>query len=205
MKLTIIDYGLGNLGSIQNIIRKLGYDSEVSSDYNTIKNATKIILPGVGSFDRAMLNLEKNNFKELLKSKARGGTQILGICLGMQLLANGSEEGELDGLGLIPGRVKKFVFDNKKLKIPHMGWNTLNYNKNSPLFYGFDEFEETRFYFVHSYHYVPVDDLHSIATTFYEKPFTSSISKGTVFGVQFHPEKSHKFGMKLLRNFIELI
>jgi glutamine amidotransferase len=205
MKVTIVDYGLGNLGSIQNIIRKLGYDSEISSDFNTIENATKIILPGVGSFDRAMLNLKINNFKELLKSKAQSGTPILGICLGMQLLANSSEEGELEGLGLIPGRVTKFILENKKLKIPHMGWNTLNYNKNSPLFNGFEEFEETRFYFVHSYHYVPVDDFHSIATTVYEKPFTSSISKEKVFGVQFHPEKSHKFGMKLLKNFIELV
>jgi glutamine amidotransferase len=205
MKVTIVDYGLGNLGSIQNIIRKLGYDSEISSDFNTIENATKIILPGVGSFDRAMLNLEENNFKGLLKSKAQSGTPILGICLGMQLLANSSEEGELEGLALIPGRVTKFILENKKLKIPHMGWNTINYKKNSPLFNGFEEFEETRFYFVHSFHFVPIDDSHSIATTVYEKPFTSSIARENVFGVQFHPEKSHKFGMKLLKNFIELI
>jgi glutamine amidotransferase len=201
---TIIDYGVGNLGSIQNIIRKLGFDSQISSDRNIIEQASKIILPGVGSFDKAISNLESYDFIDLIKKKAQSGTPILGICLGMQLLANKSEEGVLDGLGLIPGRVTKFELQDKSLKIPHMGWNVTKSSGDSPLFDGFDEFEETRFYFVHSYHYVPVNPNHAIATTDYGSPFTSSVAKDNVFGVQFHPEKSHKFGMKLLKNFIEL-
>jgi glutamine amidotransferase len=201
---TIIDYGLGNLGSIQNIIRKLGFDSQISSDRNIIEQASKIILPGVGSFDKAISNLGSYDFIDLIKKKALSGTPILGICLGMQLLANRSEEGVLDGLGLIPGRVTKFELQDKNLKIPHVGWNVIKPSGDSPLFKGFEEFEEIRFYFVHSYHYVPVDTNYIISTTEYGRPFNSAVSKENIFGVQFHPEKSHKFGMKLLKNFIEL-
>lgn len=203
--ITIIDYGMGNLGSIKNIIKKVGHQSEITSDKNTIANAGKLILPGVGSFDKAMSNLAELGLIDLIKEKAASGTPLLGICLGMQLLANGSEEGILPGLGIIPGQVKKFNVP-APLKVPHMGWNIVNYNPDCILYKGFSEFEETRFYFVHSYHYVCDDPQHISGSTVYgNTTFTSAVFQNNVFGAQFHPEKSHKYGMLLLKNFIELI
>lgn len=202
--ITIIDFGMGNLGSIQNIIKKIGYSSRITSDVSEIESAEKLILPGVGSYDKAIKNLEASNLIEAIKSKAISGTPLLGICLGMQLLGNSSEEGVLTGLGLIPGTVKKFNID-PPLKVPHMGWNVLNYNQDCLLYSEFDNFEETRFYFVHSYYFECDDPTTIAATTNYCSPFTSSIYKNNIYGTQFHPEKSHKFGMKLLRNFIEKI
>ncbi|MFN7312671.1 MAG: imidazole glycerol phosphate synthase subunit HisH [Bacteroidota bacterium] len=202
--ITIIDYGMGNLGSIQNIIKKIGHQSQISSDLDTIAKANRIILPGVGNFDSAMNNLKNLNLIEVLKAKANGGTPLLGICLGMQLLANSSEEGVEEGLGLIPGRVKKFNLQSP-YKIPHMGWNNVNYTKNCILYKDFDRYEETRFYFVHSYYFECTNPDNIAGTTLYSEPFTSSIYSNTIFGAQFHPEKSHKYGMLLLKNFIELI
>lgn len=202
--ITIIDYGMGNLGSIRNMIKKVGYQYEITSDPEVIENAKKLILPGVGKFDRAMCNLADLNLIELIQKKATEGTPLLGICLGMQLLADRSEEGTLKGLGIIPGEVKRFVVP-KELKVPHMGWNLVNYRKDSPLFVNFEELGEARFYFVHSYKYICQNEEHILATSEYDDEFTCAIHKGNIIGVQFHPEKSHMFGMNLFKNFIEKI
>jgi glutamine amidotransferase len=200
--IVIIDYGMGNLGSIQNMLKKAGYKAEISSNPHQIEEADKIILPGVGSFDRAMSNLDELGLKVLLQKKASDGTPVLGICLGMQLLADSSEEGVLNGLGLIPGKVVKFNI-SPDLKVPHMGWNVVEYNPASIIFQNFKEWDEARFYFIHSYHYIPQDVAHIDGKTMYGDFFASAVSRNNIFGVQFHPEKSHKFGLQLLKNFIE--
>lgn len=199
----IIDYGMGNLGSIANMIKYLGYKSIITSDLTLIQSAQKIILPGVGHFDRAMLNLNALGISDLIRKKAlEDNTPLLGICLGMQLLCKGSEEGNAPGLGVVDAKVSKFSFNNSiNLKVPHMGWNHVLLKKESVLFE--DALSELRFYFVHSY-YVSCDNKSDIlTTTFYGEEFVSSFQIGKIYGVQFHPEKSHKFGMLLLRNFIE--
>ena len=132
--ITIVDYGLGNLGSIQNMIKKVGGQSIITSDSEIISKADKVLLPGVGSLDRAMSNLNELNLVNVIKQKANSGTPFLGICLGMQLLADRSEEGTLNGLGIIPGEVKKFIIKKKEMKIPHMGWNLVRYKRSSKLF-----------------------------------------------------------------------
>lgn len=202
--LTIIDYGMGNVGSIINMVKKAGVKSELTSDLNTIRLAQKIILPGVGSFDRAIENLESLHIKEAIIEKALSGTPILGICLGMQLLADSSEEGVLPGLGLIPGRVTKFHLPSP-LKVPHMGWNSVSFNSGCPLFKSFEDFEETRFYFVHSFYFKCTSSDHEIGVTSHGFPFTSCVQNNNIFGVQFHPEKSHKFGLRLFNNFIKYV
>jgi glutamine amidotransferase len=203
--ITIIDYGMGNLGSIQNMIKKVGGKSIITSDSEIIFKADKLLLPGVGSFDRAMSNLNDLNLVDVIRQKASSGIPILGICLGMQLLADWSEEGQSIGLGIIPGEVKKFIIKNNKMKIPHMGWNLVRYKPSSKLFANFETFDEVKFYFVHSYHFIARFDSNILATTSFDIDFTSSINKGNIYGVQFHPEKSHKYGMSLIKNFVELI
>lgn len=201
--ITIIDYGMGNLGSITNMIKKVGGRSRLTSLREEVLNSEKVLLPGVGSFDQAMRNLEELKLIEPIKEIALKGVPIMGICLGMQLLANSSEEGILPGLGLIKGRVLSFG-ENSGLKIPHMGWNLVDYKSNCPLFKEFDQFEETRFYFVHSF-YFKCDFIENIAaTTNYGFEFTSAVYNNNVMGAQFHPEKSHKFGMKMIKNLIDL-
>lgn len=202
--ITIVNYGMGNIGSIQNIIKKIGHQSIITSEADDIKKATKIILPGVGSFDAAMQNLAELNLIDVLKEKALSGTPFLGICLGMQLLANQSEEGTESGLGIIPGTVKKFQL-SPRFKIPHMGWNIITYKPDCILFDGFNQFDESRFYFVHSYYFECENPINAASLTTYEMPFTSAVYSNNIFGAQFHPEKSHKYGMQLLKNFIELI
>jgi len=201
--ITIIDYGMGNLGSIANMIKKIGYQTEITRDTEKIKEAKKIILPGVGSFDQAIFNLKELELFDLIKYKAdTEKIPTLGICLGMQLLTKSSEEGESSGLNLINAEVKRFKFqDVSKFKIPHMGWNFVDQKKEYSLFK--DMYEDPRFYFVHSYHVVCnyADDI--LTTTEYGYPFISAFARDNIMGVQFHPEKSHKFGMKLLKNFIE--
>ncbi len=202
--IVIVDFGMGNLGSIQNMFARVDLKAEITSDLDTIRNAEKLILPGVGAFDMAMTNLKNQGLIPVLnKLVLEKKVPILGICLGMQLLSSGSEEGVLAGLNWLESDTIRFQFENEqKLRIPHMGWNTIQIEQDSNLFEGM--YEEPRFYFVHSY-YVKCSNVDNIlATTNYGIDFTSSVVCENIYGVQFHPEKSHKFGMKLLENFAEL-
>jgi glutamine amidotransferase len=200
--IVIIDYQMGNLGSIQNMLKKIGHDSIISSKKEDIIHAGGIILPGVGAFDTGMQNLSKYNVIKLLDEAAHEKKiPLLGICLGMQLLTKSSEEGKLPGLGFVSAETKKFTFnkENNHLKIPHMGWNTITIKKQNPLTENLGD--SSRFYFVHSY-YVACKNPEDILTeTEYGFNFCSSFQHENIFGVQFHPEKSHRYGMQLLKNF----
>jgi len=200
--ITVVDYGMGNLGSIQNMLKRIGVATIVTADLQAIADATKVILPGVGAFDNAMTRINSTGLCEVLERKALvERVPVLGICLGMQLLTRSSEEGELPGLGWIPATTRRFP-NHPGLKVPHMGWNLAQPSTPSPLTQGFEE--ETRFYFVHSY-FVAVDQpVNSILKTTYGVEFDSAIQNGNIYGAQFHPEKSHRFGMRLLRNFADL-
>ena len=202
--ITIIDYKTGNLGSIQNILKRIGEDSVITSDKEVIASASKLILPGVGSFDTGMRNLLELDLVDILNKKVlEEKTPVLGICLGMQLLSKGSEEGALPGLGWIDAETVRFNFiDTIEYKIPHMGWNFIIQHKESKLFT--DMYQDARFYFVHSFFFRANDPADILTSTTYEIEFTSAVEKGNIMGVQFHPEKSHKFGMKLLKNFVDL-
>ena len=201
--IVVVDYGMGNLGSIMNMLKKVEAKALLSSDIAEIEKADKLILPGVGSFDAGMNNLSTLGLIPILNKKViEDRTPILGICLGMQLLTKRSEEGNLPGLGWIDAETVRFKFDDvqgMKNKIPHMGWNTVELVKASKLFN--DMYPEPRFYFVHSYHVRCNREEDILTKTFYGYYFISSIVVGNIAGVQFHPEKSHKFGMKLLGNF----
>jgi imidazole glycerol-phosphate synthase subunit HisH len=196
--ITIIDYGLGNLGSVLNMMKKVNVAAQISGDLEVIANAEKILLPGVGAFDAAMERLTGTPLREVLDKKAKvDKVPVLGICLGMQLLTRGSEEGKLPGLNWIPAFTYKFPAS--ELKVPHMGWNLVKRNTPSLLTESFDD--EFRFYFVHSY-YVKADNREeSILETTYGLTFDSGIQKENIYGAQFHPEKSHRFGMQLFKNF----
>lgn len=201
--ITIIDYGMGNLGSIANMLKKTGAESKISSSAQDIQNAKKLILPGVGAFDTAMTKINKSGLREVLDRKVlEDKTPVLGICLGMQLLTQGSEEGTMPGLGWIPGMTRRLPA-TKGFKIPHMGWNIVAPTTPCKLNEGFEE-DETRFYFVHSYAVQVDSPENSIFRTNYILDFDSGIRKENIYGVQFHPEKSHRFGRKLLSNFVEL-
>jgi len=188
--------------SLENIIKKIGCKAILIDKPEELDSFDKIILPGVGSFDAGVIKLKEYKFDEKLKQLSKHGTKILGICLGMQLLFDKSEEGILPGLGLIKGEVKKFKADNEKMKIPHMGWNEVDFKKKS--FLSKNMPEDSRFYFVHSFYCIPSDSKTILCSTNYGIEFTSAIINDNIFGFQFHPEKSHKFGMKLLQNFMEL-
>jgi len=204
--ITIIDYNMGNIASIQNMLKKIDCETIVTSDADVLKDAEKIILPGVGSFDYGMKNLNDLGIIEVLKEKVIvQHTPLLGICLGMQLLTEDSEEGKLRGLGFIKSHTKKFSKDmcGEMQKIPHMGWNYVYPKENILLFK--NSLDDMRFYFVHSYYVECQDECDIIATTEYGNSFTSAIGRDNIYGVQFHPEKSHKYGMNLLKNFVELL
>ena len=199
--ITIVDYGMGNLGSIQNMFKRIGVLSHIEKDIKHISIASKILLPGVGAFDKAMTRINDTGLRQVLDRKALvEKVPILGICLGMQLLTQSSEEGHVPGLGWIPAKTVRFNFPKESnLKIPHIGWNVVERSTPSPLTDGFEGV--FRYYFVHSYHVNVEDDRFSILKTTYGYPFDSAIQNDNIFGVQFHPEKSHRFGMKLLENF----
>ena len=200
-EVAILDYGVGNLGSISNMLRRLSISATIVTSANELESSRRVILPGVGAFDHGMQALSNRGLVESLRFVARRGTPLLGICLGMQLLAVGSAEGILPGLGLIEGRCVRFQSADKLIRIPHMGWNSIRVVGSPPLFRGFEE--TPRFYFTHSYH-LEARGIDIIGVTAHGGEFASAIASGNVLGVQFHPEKSHRFGMQLLRNFSEL-
>lgn len=202
--ITVVDYGAGNIGSVLNMIRKVGGHAVASGQSDELLKAEKILLPGVGSFDNAMSRLKNLALIEVLQERAEAGVPFFGICLGMQLLSNNSEEGTLPGLGLIPGSVRRFKFDAEQahLKIPHMGWNRAEPLREHSICKGLEN--DARFYFVHSYFYECEKPEHVLFKSTYGSDFASGIQRENVMGVQFHPEKSHRYGMQLLKNFIEL-
>ncbi|CAG1001372.1 glutamine amidotransferase [Burkholderiales bacterium] len=200
--ITIIDYGMGNLGSIRNMLKRVGQESEVTCDPQHVARATKLILPGVGSFDAGMANLRADGMAEVLDERVLySRIPILGICLGMQLMTHRSDEGVADGLGWVDAEVLKFRPSDAAPKIPHMGWNLVKPVRQSPLLQ--DLPDEARFYFVHSFHVRCLQPDDVLLTTSYGAPFHSGFEHNNIWGVQFHPEKSHKFGMQLLRNFAQ--
>lgn len=200
--IVIVDYGLGNLQSIQNMFKRIGVDSIISADQEDIKKAGKLILPGVGKFDAGMHGIEIKNLHEILNEKVLlEKTPVLGICLGMQLMTKSSAEGTVEGLGWIDAVTKKFEA-NKCLKIPHMGWNNVEIVRSTKLTKNFDD--KFKFYFVHSYYVEPMLQEDTILSTEYGFGFTSAFQHENIYGVQFHPEKSHKYGMQLMRNFAEI-
>lgn len=205
----LVDYGMGNLGSISNMIRKMGGDSRIVQSAEGLRECSKAILPGVGAFDTAVRNLKEMDLWDTLNDFALMQKKpLLGICLGMQLLCKGSEEGALEGLGWIDAEVRKFSFDSlpqnaPPLKVPHMGWNVVApVDKNFPLFKGWED--EMRFYFVHSYAVKCNNPSQSKGKTVYGYAFDSVIGQANIMGMQCHPEKSHRFGMKVYKNFIDM-
>ena len=200
--IVIIDYGMGNLGSVQNALHHLGYQSICSADRKTIMQAEKVILPGVGAFGDAMRSLEKNGLDQTVKEIIKAGIPFLGICLGLQLLFSVSEEnGCHQGLDLVPGRVVRFDLP-AKYKVPHIGWNQININPDSRLLQGIQN--HTHFYFVHSYCGQPQDPGWVVAECDYGRPFCGALEKDNAFATQFHPEKSGYWGLKVLKNFGEM-
>lgn len=204
--LVVVDFKAGNLGSIVNIVKKVCDETPVvTSDPSTILRASKLILPGVGSFDHGAKTLVDSGLAKSLDDMVmRQGIPILGICLGMQLFVERSEEGRRSGLGWIPGEAVRFPseFAGQPVKVPHMGWNRVRWRTDCRLATGLGERE--RFYFVHSYHVVCRKSEDIVGTTPYANEFVSAICRGNIYGVQFHPEKSHRYGMQLLRNFASL-
>lgn len=202
--IAMVDYHMGNLASVKNAFDLLGEHVIIESDPEKLKNYDRIILPGVGAFGDAMKHLKKQGMDEAIKEFAQSGKYLLGICLGMQLLFESSEEfGLTEGLGLIKGRV--VAFDSSRfhvpLKVPHMGWNRM-FTSSHPLFGGLDEAHYL--YFVHSYHALCSDNVDSIGESIYGYRFTSAVAHGNVIGIQPHPEKSHQNGLSILKNFINL-
>ena len=202
--IAIIDYNMGNLASVKNAFAKLGKETVIESDPAKFQKYDKLVLPGVGAFGDAMQHLKERNMTEAIKEFANSGKPMLGICLGMQLLFESSQEfGNHAGLGLIKGSVVKFESERfeEPLKVPHMGWNRM-FTKEHPLFEGLDD--EHYLYFVHTYHVTCNDEKDIIGETLYGYKFTSAVAHGNIMGIQPHPEKSHKNGLKILENFIKL-
>lgn len=203
-KVVIIDYGMGNLNSVKKAMDRLKINSIISSNPKYIDDSDKIILPGVGHFAKAMSNLKELELLDCLHEAVMINKKpILGICLGMQLLAKHSEEGDAEGLGWFDAEIIRFrVSDRLKYKIPQMGWNQISIKKESPLMNGISDLSE--FYFVHSYHFKTNNLSDVLNETEYEYFYPSAVEKDNIFGVQYHPEKSHEVGAKLLKNFIDL-
>ena len=196
----VINYNLGNPKSIKNMLTYLGYESKISSDPLDIVAADRLILPGVGHFRHGMKQLHELGLADVLKREVLANKKpILGICLGMQLLTNHSEEGNDQGLGFIDAQTKIFQFQDTYLKVPHMGWNTVEFQKDSPFISKISS--KPRFYFVHSYYIDCTNREDILCTTHYGQDFVSGFQHQNIFGFQFHPEKSHKYGMELLVNF----
>lgn len=202
--ITIIDYGVGNVQAIANIYKRLNIPVTMARDAAAVKDAGKVVLPGVGAFDWAMSRLNASGMREPLDARvASGECDVIGICVGMQMLAERSDEGRLPGLGWVPGQVK--LFDESRFQVrthlPHMGWNDVTPRPGEPLFNGMET--GARFYFLHSYYFAPQDPADEISSADYGGNFTCGVRRGRVAGVQFHPEKSHQWGITLLKNFAE--
>ncbi|MFS2280427.1 imidazole glycerol phosphate synthase subunit HisH [Microbacterium sp. OR21] len=196
MTVGIIDYGVGNIGSLINMFYRLEIEASVITGPAEVRNHEHVLLPGVGAFDIAMSQLQRTGFDDAVRSHADAGRHLLGICLGMQLLLDSSEEGQLPGFGLIPGTSRKFAATSH-IRVPHMSWSQVRPERNHPLV---DDLPENhRFYFVHSYRVVCDSASTVLATTEYGERYPSMISSGSVVGAQFHPEKSHRFGMRMLK------
>ncbi len=207
--ITIVDYGMGNLRSVEKGFEKAGFSARVVRDAEAIRDASALVLPGVGAFRDCMAHLEEKDLTQAIVRHIEAGKPYLGICLGLHILFTESEEfGTHRGLNLIPGKVRRFRFDHsgdtdgEKLKIPHMGWNTIHKNLSPPILQDVDE--EAFLYFVHSYYVVPDDPAVIATTTHYGSDFTSMIWKENLFAVQFHPEKSQTTGLSILKRFGEL-
>ena len=201
MKIGIVDYNMGNLASVANAFKKIGTKAEIIKDADKLKNYDKLIFPGVGAFGDAMKHLKETNLDEAMKEFIKSGKYVLGVCLGMQLLFERSEEfGNHKGLGIIEGEVIKFDKNKMQEKIPHMGWNKMFFKRKTALFEGL---ENPYLYFVHSYHVI-CDEKYVIGKTIYGYEFVSAVNKDNVFGFQPHPEKSHNAGLKILENFVKL-
>lgn len=203
--IAIIDYGLGNVKAFANVYKRLNIPAIIAKHAEELKNATKVILPGVGAFDHAMKMLEKSAMKPVLDEMAlQNNVPVLGVCVGMQMLARSSEEGKLPGLGWIDGEVIGFKSSAAKysIRVPHMGWNSIKPTRLNGLLQGLEV--ESRFYFLHSYYMRCSKSEDVFAITEYGAEFACAVSHGNIYGVQFHPEKSHQWGIKLLENFAGL-
>lgn len=198
--IVIIDYGLGNLGSVKNALDKLGVDCEISNSISAIERADGLILPGVGAAGEGMKKLRERGLSKSIVQEVAKGKPILGICLGMQLLMGKSEEGNVDCLNAVGGVVKKFVVS---LKVPQIGWNTVQIKKSTKLFTNIPQ--NSYMYFVHSYYCSPEKNIVTVGETTYETQFCSVMQKDNIFGVQFHPEKSGTIGLLLLKNFMKIV
>jgi glutamine amidotransferase len=200
--IAIIDYEMGNLRSVQKGFERVGHSAIITSDPAVLANAEKIVLPGVGAFRDAIAALRERKLVEPIRAAIQGGKPFLGICLGLQLLFDRSyEDGEYEGLGIVSGEVVRFRVPSE-YKVPHMGWNQLEFRRRPPIFNGVDD--GTHFYFVHSYYVAPKDETVIATETDYASKFCSSIWRDRLFAVQFHPEKSQSAGLRLLKNFAEL-
>lgn len=200
--ITIIDYGSGNINAISNIYEKLNVPCKIAKFPEDVRGAQKLFLPGVGAFDETIMMLDKTGFREVLDVEViENQVPIMGICVGMQILAESSEEGMLPGLGYVKGEVKKLNESllKHKPKLPHLGWNSIEKIKQSPIFDGIDD--ELGFYFLHSYYFECERSEDVLATTNYGLTFSSAIGRDNIYGIQFHPEKSHHNGVRLLHNF----
>lgn len=204
--ITIIDYGLGNIKAFANIYERLNINVKIAKTKNDILGAEKLILPGVGAFDFAMSQLNSSGMRDAIEKEVISNkVPVLGVCVGMQMLANSSEEGELDGLGWIEGTVNKFdkkLLNSDLCRLPHMGWNNVNQSNKSNLFSNVPDLG--RFYFLHSYYFNCNDNNNIISTSTYGSTFASAVNSNNIFGVQFHPEKSHFLGVQVLNNFAKL-
>ncbi len=206
LDVVVVNTGVANVRAITNMLRRLHAQAEISDQPERLRKADCLILPGVGSYDAAVKRIQERGLWEVLDDKVSAGTPIMGICLGMQLMAEGSDEGERPGFGWFRGKFKRFRSDDggeTKLRVPHMGWNLIEDIGDRPLYADMDG--EARFYFDHSYYFIPEKTEEWCGATRYGVRFASGIMRDNLYGLQFHPEKSHRFGLQLFKNFLQLV